>query len=111
MFADVVSLGRYETQVAILMDEEERIAMEFFIASAPDDHPVIPGAGGFRKARWARLGQGKSGGYRVIYFYVSPPGKVYMAAIYAKSRQANLSSAERNALSGLAKAIKKEART
>ena len=34
MIADVVSLGRYETQVAILMDEEERIAMEFFIASA-----------------------------------------------------------------------------
>ena len=83
------------------MDEEERIAMEFIIASAPDDHPVIPGAGGFRKARWARLGQGN----------VLPPGKVNMAAIYAKSRQANLSSAEQNALSGLAKAIKKEART
>jgi hypothetical protein len=28
--------------------------MEFFIACAPEDHPVIPGAGGFRKARWTR---------------------------------------------------------
>jgi len=42
--------------------------MEFHIACSPEDHPVIPGAGGFRKARWARRGKGKSGGYRVIYF-------------------------------------------
>ena len=34
------------------MDEEERVAMEFFIACAADDHPVIPATGGFRKARW-----------------------------------------------------------
>jgi len=31
--------------------KKERAAMEFFIASAPEDHPVIPGTGGFRKAR------------------------------------------------------------
>jgi hypothetical protein len=35
-------------------DEEERMAMEFYIACAPEDHPVIPGAGGFRKVRQAR---------------------------------------------------------
>jgi len=29
------------------------MALEFFIACAPREHPVIPGAGGFRKARWA----------------------------------------------------------
>jgi hypothetical protein len=31
---------------------DRRIAMEFYIACAPEDHPVIPGSGGFRKARW-----------------------------------------------------------
>ena len=40
------------------MDDEERQAMEFFIACAPEDHPAIPGAGGFRKARWGRLSAG-----------------------------------------------------
>ena len=49
------------------MDEEERSTMEFFIANAPEDHPVIPGKGGFRKARQHRRGQGKSGGLRVIF--------------------------------------------
>ena len=42
--------------------------MEFFIAGAPEDHPVIPGSGGFRKARWARRGKGKSGGFRLYIF-------------------------------------------
>ena len=89
LIAEIVSLSRYESQVAALMDEEERAAMEFFIAGAPDDHPVIPGAGGFRKARWGRHGQGKSGGFRVIYYFIAPPGRIYMASIFAKSQKAN----------------------
>jgi hypothetical protein len=92
------------------MDEDERSAMEFFIASAPEDHPVIPGAGGFRKARWGRRGQGKSGGFRIIYFFIAPPGRIYMASIFTKSRQQTLSAADQNLLAGIAAAIKKETR-
>ena len=92
------------------MDDEERQAMEFFIACAPEDHPVIPGAGGFRKVRWGRRGQGKSGGFRVVYFFVTPPGRIYLASIYAKSRKQNLSAADQNVLSNIAGAIKKEIR-
>jgi hypothetical protein len=68
MIAEIVSLSGYEAQVSALLTEEERIAMEFFIACAPEDHPVIPGTGGFHKARWSRRGKGKSGGFRVVYF-------------------------------------------
>ena len=53
------------------------MAMEFHIACAPEDHPVIPGAGGFRKARWARPGKGKSGGFRVVYFSLTEPGRIH----------------------------------
>ena len=86
------------------------MAMEFFIACAPEDHPVIPGSGGFRKARWARRGQGKSGGFRVIYYFLVEPGRIYMTAIYAKSRQEALSAADQNALAKLAAQIKKAAK-
>jgi hypothetical protein len=65
----------------------------------------VPAA--FRKARWARRGKGKSGGFRVIYFFVAEPGQIYMAAIYAKSRMENLSAADRNVLAKLASQIKK----
>jgi len=83
------------------------MAMEFHIACAPEDHPVIPGAGGFRKARWARRGKGKSGGFRVVYFFLAEPGQIYMAAIYPKSRMENLTVADRNILAKLAAQIKK----
>lgn len=86
------------------------MAMEYFIACAPEAHPVIPGTGGFRKARWARLGKGKSGGLRVVYFFLAEPGRVFMAAVYAKSRKETLSAADRNVLAKLAAGIKKAAK-
>jgi RelE toxin of RelE / RelB toxin-antitoxin system len=110
MIAEIVSLSGYEAQVAALLTEEERIAMEFFIACAPEDHPVMPGAGGFRKARWARRGKGKSGGFRIIYFFLASPGRIYMAAIYAKSRRETLSAADHNVLAKLAAQIKRAAK-
>jgi hypothetical protein len=96
--------------VSALLNEEERLAMEFYVACAPDGHPVMPGAGGFRKARWARRGRGKSGGFRVIYYFLVEPGRIYMAAIYAKSRMEALSAADQNVLAKLAAQIKKAAK-
>ena len=110
MIAEIVSLPGYESQVTALLDEEERMEMEFFIARAPEDHPVMPGAGGFRKARWSRRGQGKSGGFRVIYYFLVGPGRIYMAAIYAKSRQETISAGDQNALAKLAAQIKRAAK-
>ena len=107
MIAEIVGLSAYESQVSRLLDEDERVAMEFYVACAPEDHPVIPGSGGFPKARWARRGKGKSGGVRVIYFFAPEPGQIFMAAIYAKSRMENLSAADRNVLATLAARIKK----
>lgn len=106
MIAEVVGLSSYEAQVSALLSEDERAAMEFSIACAPERHPVIPGSGGFRKARWARQGGGKSGGYRVIYFLVIDPGRIYMASIYAKSRKETLSATDQRALNELASAIR-----
>jgi hypothetical protein len=107
VIAELVSLSGYESQVSALLDEDERSAMEFYIACSPEDHPVIPGSGGFRKARWARQGKGKSGRFRVVYFFMVEPGRIYMAAIYAKSRQATLTAGDRNVLAKLAARIKK----
>jgi hypothetical protein len=110
VIAEIVSLSGYKSQVSALLDEEQRMAMEFFIAGAPEDHPVIPGGGGFRKARWARRGKGKSGGFRVVYFFMAEPGRIYMAAIYAKSRKDTLSAADQKVLAKLAAQIKRAAK-
>jgi len=52
--------------------------MEASIAADPEAHPVVPGTGGVRKARWRRQAKGKSGGVRVIYYYWASDNEVYM---------------------------------
>ena len=80
--------------------------MQLAIAADPEAHPVVPGTGGIRKARWTRQGKGKSGGVRVIYYYwrtiedgtmrVLDP-EVYLLSIYAKNDQSDMTAADRKA--------------
>jgi hypothetical protein len=78
--------------------------------SQPDRRQIRTGYGRFRKARWARPGKGKSGGFRAVYFLLAEPGRIYMAAIYAKSRVDSLSGADNNVLAKIAAQIKKAAK-
>lgn len=77
-------------------DEAERVENE--IAESPFAWPVVPGTGGVRKARARRPGTGKSGGLRIIYYFVDDPRSVYFIAVYAKNRQADLTSDDRVAI-------------
>ena len=82
--------------------------LEESIAAEPERHPLIPGTGGFRKARWRRPGVGKSGGVRVIYYFMVRPDLVFLADIYAKNEKENLTHAERNQLKKIASEIQRE---
>jgi hypothetical protein len=59
------------------------------------------GTGGIRKARWARENEGKSGGYRVVYFYHSKEVPLFALNVFAKNEKANLTKEERNDLKKL----------
>ena len=54
-----------------LLSETERADLVAYLAEHPDSGKVMEGTGGVRKLRWAREGEGKSGGYRVIYYFHS----------------------------------------
>ncbi len=58
----------------------------------------ISGTGGARKVRFARRGQGKSGGYRVITFYSGVDIPVFLITMFAKNEKSNISQAEKNAM-------------
>ena len=53
------------------------------------------GTGGARKARWARTGSGKSGGFRVIYTWFADVLVIVMLDGYPKNEKENLSDAEK----------------
>jgi hypothetical protein len=102
----IVRTAFYERRSAKLLNPLELEAMEQFISENPERHPVIPGTGGFRKARWWRQGSGKRGGVRVVYLFVVRPDLIYMADVYAKNQKENLSDAERKALKKISAQIK-----
>ncbi len=54
---------------------------------------VIPGSGGLRKVRWSRMGMGKQGGTRVIYYNMLADGCIWLLIAYTKARFDNLPAA------------------
>lgn len=67
---------------------------------------VIPRTGGIRKFRYAAPGCGKSGGYRIIYYFYDEKNPVYLVTIYAKASMENPPSEEIKAYSKLTKELK-----
>ena len=104
----VIRSSRYERAAARLLQSSVQLEMEKSIALDPDRHPLIPGTGGFRTARWSRSGRGKSGGVRVIYYFLLRPDVVFLADVYAKNEKENLTHAERNQLQKIAAEIERE---
>lgn len=52
---------------------------------------IVKGSGGVRKVRWAKSGQGKSGGIRVIYYWKKSDHEIWMLTLYSKSERATIS--------------------
>lgn len=96
MKAAVFTLPAYEKQARKLLSPAEKTALEDHIAEQPEAHPIIPGTGGVRKARWGRGGKGKSGGVRAIYYFHIGHNAVYMLTLYAKSEQADLTADDKH---------------
>ena len=97
----VIETASFLRDAKRLMDDSERLEIVLFLARNPDAEDIVQGTGGIRKVRFAREGSGKSGGYRVIYFFHSQDIPLFALNIFAKNEKANISPAERNALKAL----------
>jgi hypothetical protein len=89
---------------ALGLGDEDLQDLQQLLGEAPTAWPVVPGAGGFRKARFAPPswpGGGKSGGVRVYYAHLPGYGMILLGAAYAKGQQGDLSAAEKKGLAAL----------
>ncbi|MDD2966082.1 MAG: type II toxin-antitoxin system RelE/ParE family toxin [Desulfovibrionaceae bacterium] len=92
----VVETPSFLRRAKNLLTEEERLNLVTYLAENPEAGDVMEGTGGVRKVRWARQGAGKSGGYRIIYYFHSRNIPLFALLIYGKNEKANLSQAEKN---------------
>jgi hypothetical protein len=100
-----------ETQIFVraadrIWNEAERSVLVDYIARNPEAGDVIPGTGGVRKLRWGRVGTGKRGGVRVVYFFYRPDCPLYLLLAYAKAQVTDLAPDEKKAVAVFADTIK-----
>ena len=94
----VAETAPFRKKVEKLLSEEERDDLVSYLAEHPNAGVLIQGANGIRKLRWARSGGGKSGGFRVIYYFHSEFMPVYLLTLFGKNEKANISDEEKQVL-------------
>ena len=93
------------------MYEAERVELINHIASNPKAGAIIAKTGGVRKIRFAREGQGKSGSFRVVYYYYDNANPLLLFSVFGKNEKSNLNDAEKKALFKIVQTLKKEFKT
>lgn len=64
----------------------------------PTKGKIVKGTGGARKIRMKLSGIGKSGGARVIYYYVDLKGEIWFLDMYLKKNKENLTENDKKRL-------------
>jgi hypothetical protein len=91
----------FQKKASKLLSTEEREELIAYLAEYPSVGVLIQGTGGLRKLRWAREGSGKSGGFRVIYYFHSDVMPLYLLAMFGKNEKANISTQEKQMLANV----------
>lgn len=89
---------------ALLSDDEYRELQDVLVED-PERGDLIKGGGGIRKLRHAVRGRGKSGGVRVIYYWVKDDHLIYMLVAYPKSKKDDLTDRETTLLRDFVKEL------
>lgn len=84
-----------------LLDDENYRRLQIALMLRPEQGPIIRGAGGLRKVRWAKAGSGKRGGLRVIYYWAQTESAFYMLYGYSKNEQDDLTPTQARLLGRL----------
>lgn len=80
------------------MSDDEYRELQEALVCRPELGDVIRDSGGLRKVRWKLEGRGKSGGVRVIYYWLTADDQIRMLYVYPKGKQENLTAAQLAAL-------------
>ena len=74
------------------LDDDGYRLLQAYLIEHPDAGALIRGSGGVRKVRWRAAGKGKSGGVRVIYYWVTAEDQIFLLTIYGKGEKEDLSA-------------------
>jgi mRNA-degrading endonuclease RelE of RelBE toxin-antitoxin system len=94
----------FKSASKLLSDEDLRL-LENFLLENPKAGRVIEGTGGLRKMRWAKMGLGKRGGVRVVYFWAERRLTLYFFDLYDKTEKLDLIASDKKRLAAILKEL------
>ncbi len=96
-----VETGLFTKLLPHYLSDDEYRGLQIHLSQRPDAGDLIRGSGGVRKVRWAVAGKGKSGGLRIIYYWLKPEGQIFLLTLYGKGEKETLSAADLKRISKL----------
>ena len=93
----------FTKQIKELVSDDEYRELQQELLVQPDKGDLIKNGGGIRKVRCAQGSKGKSGGIRVIYYWITEDDQIFMLLAYPKSVKENLTDKETAILRQLVK--------
>ena len=102
---EFIETPTFTRQILELLSDDDYRGLQTDLMIDPERGDLIRGGGGIRKVRHAASGQGKSGGIRVIYYWLRSDGQIYMLLAYPKSKKDNLTDKETAILRDLVKEL------
>jgi hypothetical protein len=106
----VLETSIFTRRADALLNRDERAELITTLASNPTAGDLIPGLGGIRKMRFAAGGQGKRGGFRVIWYVMTDNQPVLALLIYGKNEQVNPTPDQRRAMLAMIEGMKRAAK-
>lgn len=82
------------------LDDEGYHRLQLALMANPERGDLVPGTGEFRKMRWQapKLGKGRRGGLRIIYYYLQAVRQIYLFSVYYKGEVDDMTPADKKAL-------------
>ena len=97
----IIETRFFTRRIKELMNDDEYRVLQESLVNRPSMGDIVQGTGGLRKIRWKQEGRGKSGGVRVIYYWMTKDEQLYMLYVYAKSTQEDLTAEQKKALKSI----------
>ncbi|NKI68171.1 type II toxin-antitoxin system RelE/ParE family toxin [Collimonas pratensis] len=91
---EFIETPTFTRMITALLADDEYLGLQTVLVQDPSCGDVIKNGGGIRKMRYEAQGRGKSGGIRVIYYWIKDEHQIYMLVAYPKSRKDTLSDRE-----------------
>jgi hypothetical protein len=102
----VVETSVFSRRADKILGNGERKAVIDFLANNSLAGDEVPETGGVRKVRVSARGKSKSGGARVIYYYLDDDMPLFALLIYGKDEQDDMTADQKMSVSKLAASIK-----